>query len=124
MKQLREYIKICFTNLVSFFKAWLNNKPPPVTMHIKTAMTLGIEKEFMTDDVIKVISYFRGSAVTEPLITLNSEVIKDLRIDEDDAVDMLLFLEERTGIKPPSYEWEKARTVKDIIDVLLKYGSQ
>jgi len=71
-------------------------------------------------EVMAVVTLVRGIKVETPPITLDSRLVKDLHL-EHDAEDLVKLLEERTGIKPPKQGWSEARTVGDVIELLLKY---
>jgi len=55
-------------------------------------------------------------------ISLNDRLIRDLRMESDDATfDFALGLEKKLGIKVPPKEWSNVYTVADAIDLLKKY---
>ncbi len=76
-------------------------------------------REKITMQVLEVIQYVRGSSVKEPPLTLDMELVKDLHMGHD-VDDVVLILQSKTGIKPSKSEWEEARTISDIIEILLK----
>lgn len=78
-------------------------------------------RDKITAEVIALVKLVHGIKVETPPITLDSNLMKDLKLQHD-ADDLVMLLEERTGIKPPDQEWEDARTVGDIIELLLKYA--
>jgi acyl carrier protein len=80
-----------------------------------------ITRDKITTEVIALVKLVRGAKVETPPITLDSNLMKDLKLKHD-ADDLVMLLEERTGIKPPDQGWADARTVGDIIELLLKYA--
>ncbi len=75
-------------------------------------------REKITEQVLDVIQYVRGSSIKEPSLSLGMELVKDLSM-EHDVDDIVLILQSKTGIKPSKSEWERARTINDIIEILL-----
>lgn len=53
-------------------------------------------------------------------VTEEKEIVKDLGADSLDVVEMLMNLEEEFDISVPEEEAVKIKTVKDIIDLLVK----
>jgi acyl carrier protein len=57
-------------------------------------------------------------------IKLTDHLIRDLKMDSDDAsFDFALGLERMLGIRIPVEEWSKVCTVQETIDLLKKYRS-
>lgn len=79
-------------------------------------------RDKLTAEVLAVVKSVRGIKVETPPLTLDSRLEKDLHL-EHDAEDLVKLLEERTGIKPPEQGWREARTVGDVIELLLKYAA-
>lgn len=78
-------------------------------------------EEAITAFVLRTIKEFRGRWVTAPPILAESRIVEDLGLDQD-AEELVLVLQERTGIKPPPKEWADVRTVEEVIHLLLKYA--
>ena len=53
-------------------------------------------------------------------ITPESEIVKDLGADSLDVVELLMTLEEETGITVPDDEVEGIKTVQNIVDMIEK----
>lgn len=53
-------------------------------------------------------------------VTEEKEIVKDLGADSLDVVEMLMNLEEEFDISVPEEEAVKIKTVKNIIDLLVK----
>lgn len=52
------------------------------------------------------------------------EVVKDLNADSIDVVEMLMNLEDEYGIKIPEDDFDKIKTVQDIVDELEKLSKE
>jgi acyl carrier protein len=77
-------------------------------------------REGITAELMDVLRFVRGKNAPAP--TLDMDLIRDLKLLSDDASIVLLHMEKRTGIKPPLKEWSKVGTLKQIIELLLKYA--
>ncbi|MGN0709218.1 MAG: acyl carrier protein [Anaerovoracaceae bacterium] len=53
--------------------------------------------------------------VDESVITMDTNLVKDLEADSLDAVDIIMSIEEQFGIEIPDEEAEKFETVGDIV---------
>lgn len=58
--------------------------------------------------------------VPEEKISLEADLFKDLGLDSIDALDMIGMLESRTDIDVNEEELKKIRTVKDVVDYVVK----
>lgn len=56
--------------------------------------------------------------VNENLVTMESEIIKDLGADSLDLVEMLLSLEENFGVVVSDEQTESIKTVGDIVNII------
>ena len=56
--------------------------------------------------------------VSEDLVTMDSEIIKDLGADSLDLVEMLLSLEENFGVTVSDEQTESIKTVGDIVNII------
>lgn len=54
------------------------------------------------------------------VITLESDVVKDLGADSLDVVELLISLEDDYGISIPEDDIVNVKTVKDIVDMIEK----
>ena len=78
------------------------------------------EREFITAQLLDVLKSVRGAKASPP--ALDAHLIKDLHLSSDDATEVGLLMQDRTGIKPPRNEWSHVGTVEEIVDLLVKYG--
>ena len=69
-----------------------------------------------------VLSELREVAPRGIQIHGDSKIIKDLRLISDDASEVIMILEKRTGANPPIDAWREVYTVDEMIDLLLKYA--
>ncbi len=76
-------------------------------------------RESITAVVLNTVKFVRGKAKENLPLTMDMQIMQDLHLGED-VYDLVLLLQERTGITPPKQEWEKARTIGDIVELLLK----
>ena len=53
-------------------------------------------------------------------ITLESDVVKDLGADSLDVVELLISLEDDYGISIPEDDIVNVKTVKDIVDMIVR----
>lgn len=53
-------------------------------------------------------------------VTMDSKLVEDLDLDSIDAVDMIVHLQNFTGLRIKPEEFKAVRTVGDVIDVLEK----
>lgn len=53
--------------------------------------------------------------VDESMITMNTNLMKDLEADSLDAVEIIMGIEEEFGIEIPDEEAEKIATVADLV---------
>jgi len=58
--------------------------------------------------------------VPEEKISLEANLFTDLGLDSIDALDMIGMLESRTDIDVDEEELKKIRTVKDVVDYVVK----
>lgn len=56
--------------------------------------------------------------VSADIVTLESEIIKDLGADSLDIVEMLLSLEENFNVTVTDEQTDNIKTVKDIVDII------
>ncbi len=56
--------------------------------------------------------------VSADIVTLESEIIKDLGADSLDLVEMLLSLEENFDVTVTDEQTDNIKTVKDIVDII------
>ena len=56
--------------------------------------------------------------IAPEIITLESEIIKDLGADSLDLVEMLFSMEEVFGVTVSDEQTENIKTVKDIVDII------
>jgi acyl carrier protein len=68
----------------------------------------------MTFDKIREI-IIDELGVDESVITMDTNLVKDLEADSLDAVDIIMSIEEKFGIEIPDEEAEKFETVGDIV---------
>lgn len=54
--------------------------------------------------------------VSEDMVHIDTDLIKDLEADSLDAVEIILGIEETYGIEIPDDEAEKFKTVRDLVD--------
>lgn len=54
--------------------------------------------------------------VSEDMVHIDTDLIKDLEADSLDAVEIILGIEETYGIEIPDEEAEKFQTVRDLVD--------
>ena len=62
-----------------------------------------------------LVSLFK---IEENKITLESLLYEDLDIDSIDAVDLLVYLKEKTGKKPDAESFRNVRTLGDVVDTI------
>jgi acyl carrier protein len=79
-------------------------------------------REAITAQLMDVLKLVRGAKAPPP--TLEMHLVKDLHLLSDDATEVCLMMQDRTGIKPPVKEWSKVGTIGEVIDLLLKYAPQ
>lgn len=53
-------------------------------------------------------------------ITLNSRLVEDLGADSLDVVEMVMAFEDEFGVSLPDEDVEKMKTVKDVVDYIVK----
>ncbi len=75
-----------------------------------------------SEEVFEVIKdYFINEfEVPEEKITLEAHLFTDLGLDSIDALDMIGMLESKTDIDVDEEELKKIRTVKDVVDYVVK----
>jgi acyl carrier protein len=78
------------------------------------------KRETITAELMDVLVLVRGAKAPPP--TLDMHLTRDLHLLSDDATEVGLLMQDRTGIKPPVKEWSKVGTVGEVIDLLLKYA--
>lgn len=78
------------------------------------------KREVITAELLDVLRYIRGK--TAPVPTLDMHLITDLKLYSDEASEVIVMMEKRTGIKPPIEEWYNVGTLNQLIDLLLKYA--
>ena len=54
--------------------------------------------------------------VDESMITMNTNLMKDLEADSLDAVEIIMAIEEEYGIEIPDEDAEKFQKVSDLVD--------
>lgn len=54
-------------------------------------------------------------SVDESMVTIDTNLMKDLEADSLDAVEIIMAIEEEFGIEIPDEEAEKFQTVNDIV---------
>jgi len=74
-------------------------------------------------EVMAVIALVRGANIKTPPLTMDTQLVQDLHLEHDTS-DIILMLQDRTGIKPPKQGWRNARTIGDIVELLLKYAPE
>lgn len=72
----------------------------------------------MIEKVIDMLASQLG--VPADKITPASEIVKDLGADSLDVVELLMSLEEETGVTIPDDQVEGIKTVQDIVDMIAK----
>ncbi|MBO4989240.1 MAG: acyl carrier protein [Clostridia bacterium] len=72
----------------------------------------------MFEKVSEMLASQLGVSVAK--ITPESEIVKDLGADSLDVVELLMTLEEETGITVPDDEVESIKTVQDIVNMIEK----
>ncbi|MBO5525186.1 MAG: acyl carrier protein [Clostridia bacterium] len=70
----------------------------------------------MIERVIEMLASQLGVPASK--ITPESEIVKDLGADSLDVVELLMSLEEETGITIPDDQVEGIKTVQDIVNML------
>ncbi len=75
-----------------------------------------------SEEVFEIIKdYFINEfEVPEEKISLEANLFTDLGLDSIDALDMIGMLESRTDIDVDEEELKKIRTVKDVVDYVVK----
>lgn len=75
-----------------------------------------------SEEVFEIIKdYFINEfEVPEEKITLEAKLFTDLGLDSIDALDMIGMLESKTDIDVDEEELKKIRTVKDVVDYVVK----
>ncbi len=75
-----------------------------------------------SEEVFEVIKdYFINEfEVPEEKITLEAHLFTDLGLDSIDALDMIGMLESKVDIDVDEEELKKIRTVKDVVDYVVK----
>jgi acyl carrier protein len=94
-------------------------------MHVivhSTGTPMTGKREAITAELMDVLKSVRGAKAPPP--TLDMHLINDLHLPSDDATEVCLMMQDRTGIKPPTKEWSKVGTVGEVIDLLLKHAPQ
>jgi acyl carrier protein len=79
-----------------------------------------MSREAITADLMDALRYIRGEDATAP--TLDMDFIKDLKMLSDDISEVILMTQDTTGIKPPIREWNKVGTLREAVDLLLRYA--
>ncbi len=51
-------------------------------------------------------------------VTLETNLFEDLDLDSIDAVDMIVFIQKKTGKKVQPEMFKSVRTVQDVVDVI------
>ena len=75
---------------------------------------------YLKEDVHSIIkdalvSLFK---IEEDKITLEARLYEELDIDSIDAVDLLVYLKEKTGKKPDAKSFRGVHTVGDVVDAI------
>jgi acyl carrier protein len=58
--------------------------------------------------------------IEESIISLDANLYEELEIDSIDAVDLMVQLKELTGKKIPPDQFQKIRTIADVLDTLAR----
>ena len=73
----------------------------------------------------KVIKLVAEAIKADPTsLGLDTSFIDDLNLDSLDMVEMMMKLEDEFGIEIPEEDAEKLKTIKDVIDLLIKKNPQ
>jgi len=56
--------------------------------------------------------------IDESVVTLDANLYEELEIDSIDAVDLMVQIKELTGKKIPPDQFQKIRTIADVLEVL------
>ena len=76
--------------------------------------------DYLKEDVHSIVKEALVSLfeIEENKITLEARLYEELDIDSIDAVDLLVYLKEKTGKKPDAESFRDVRSVGDVVDVL------
>jgi len=58
--------------------------------------------------------------IEESIVSLNANLYEELEIDSIDAVDLMVYIKELTGKKIPPDQFQKIRTIADVLEALAK----
>ena len=74
-------------------------------------------------EIEKIIKEILAEQLNQKLeqIQLDSSLIKDLKADSLDVVELVMTLEEKFNIQIPDEEAEKISTVRDIVNYMKKH---
>ena len=77
---------------------------------------------YLKEDVYSIIKEALVSLfkIEEDKITLEARLYEELDIDSIDAVDLLVYLKEKTGKKPDAESFRDVRSVGDVVDAIYK----
>ena len=75
---------------------------------------------YLKEDVHSIIKEALASLfkIEEDKITLEARLYEELDIDSIDAVDLLVYLKEKTGKKLDAESFRGVRTVGDVVDAI------
>ena len=75
---------------------------------------------YLREDVYSVLkeALVNLFEIEEDKVTLESRLYEELDIDSIDAVDLLVYLKEKTGKKPDAESFRDVRSVGDVVDAL------
>ena len=75
---------------------------------------------YLKEDVHSIIKEALVSLfkIEEDKITLDARLYEELDIDSIDAVDLLVYLKEKTDKKPDAESFRGVRTVGDVVDAI------
>lgn len=77
-----------------------------------------MDKQTLISEINQVM--IEGFELTEDQLKPEAKIVDDLELDSLDAIDMLVFLEEKINIKVDAETFRTVKTLNDVYDVVEK----
>ncbi|MEM7645964.1 MAG: acyl carrier protein [Pseudomonadota bacterium] len=81
-----------------------------------------MEKQQLIQEINQVM--IEGFELEASQLKPEAKIIDDLELDSLDAIDMLVFLEDKIKIKVDAENFQKVRTLEDVYNVVYQVVSQ
>ncbi len=81
-----------------------------------------MEKQLIVDGINETLSEEFELGIDK--LTPDAHLFDDLGLDSLDAVDMLVHIEDKTGVKMDVEQFQKVKTLGDVYDLVAEVSSQ